>query len=543
MNRYRQGLEATGGVEPISRFHEAFQGPVDAAYAAVVVGLETETFLEKVRENTGLQNVGLLALEGENGSVKRDAWTSSFRDVISALDYPQLVGEPPIITHPDVIPGAHVPIPDPNLRAAVADELRKSINAPITVEEMKGLRRLRAENRGIRDLTGLHFATNLSELFLQDNQIPDLSPLAGLIELRELRLEHNPISDLVPLKGLKNLTYLRLYDTQISDLSPLAELINLRHLAVYFGPFSDVSPLAGLTNLEHLAVTDSNVSDLSPLAGLTNLEFLDVGNNKVSDLSPLAGLVNLKELLFFGRDISDISPLGRLVNLKRIGTWGNPFSDLSPLAKLTKLEVVNICGAKLSDLSPLTGLTGLKELYLAGNGISDISPIARLTGLERLNLHHNHISNISPLAGLTNLKWLDVDHNAISDFSPLDGLRENTKLVWYNNPGGPKGGPKIEGPWLWVVLPDARLERGTDLLSEVTGGRITENQIAVNGATVGKPVGDDEWTAHNIAPTGSNNIRDMFNFPMVQKQSSMVLYPSIRRANKRQPCTLVMMKG
>ena len=119
MNRYRQGLEATGGVlggvEPISRFHEAFQGPVDAAYAAAVVGLETETFLEKVRENTGLQNVGLLALEGENGSVKRDAWTSSFRDVISALDYPQLVGEPPIITHPDVIPGAHVPIPGSEL--------------------------------------------------------------------------------------------------------------------------------------------------------------------------------------------------------------------------------------------------------------------------------------------------------------------------------------------------------------------------------------------------------------------------------------------
>ena len=99
MNRYRQGLEATGGVlggvEPISRFHEAFQGAVDAAYAAAVVGLETETFLERVRDNTGLQNVGLLALEGENGSVKRDTWTSSFRDVMYALDYPQQVGEPP----------------------------------------------------------------------------------------------------------------------------------------------------------------------------------------------------------------------------------------------------------------------------------------------------------------------------------------------------------------------------------------------------------------------------------------------------------------
>ena len=115
MERYRGALEATGGavggVEPISRFHETFQGPVDAAYAAAVVGLETQTFLERVRENTGLQNLGLLALEGESGSVKRDTWTASFRDVVYALDYPQLVGEPPVVTQPDVIPGGQVHIP------------------------------------------------------------------------------------------------------------------------------------------------------------------------------------------------------------------------------------------------------------------------------------------------------------------------------------------------------------------------------------------------------------------------------------------------
>ena len=80
METYRAALAATGGtfggVEPVSRFHEAFQGPIDAAYAAAVVGLQTETFLERVRENTGLQNVGLLALDNPNGSVKRDTWTS-----------------------------------------------------------------------------------------------------------------------------------------------------------------------------------------------------------------------------------------------------------------------------------------------------------------------------------------------------------------------------------------------------------------------------------------------------------------------------------
>ena len=60
--KYKEALEATRGafedIEPISRFHEVFQGDVDAAYAAAVVGLETAAFLEKIRGNVGLQNAG-----------------------------------------------------------------------------------------------------------------------------------------------------------------------------------------------------------------------------------------------------------------------------------------------------------------------------------------------------------------------------------------------------------------------------------------------------------------------------------------------------
>ena len=104
MDRYRVALTKTGGavddIEPISRFHEAFQGPVDVAYAAAVVGLETEAFQEKIRENIGLQNIGLLVLDSENGSMKRDAWTSNFRDILFALDFPKLVDKPPVVPEP-----------------------------------------------------------------------------------------------------------------------------------------------------------------------------------------------------------------------------------------------------------------------------------------------------------------------------------------------------------------------------------------------------------------------------------------------------------
>ena len=467
MERYKEALEKTGGVfdgiEPISRFHEAFEGPLDAAHAAAVVGLETEVFLEQIRENVGLQNLGLLVLDS-NGSMKRDTWTSSFRDIVFALDFPESFTPPAVITPPKPIPGAVVQIPDPNLRAAIAEALGKSPNTPITVEEMEGLVKLEARNRDIQDLTGLQFAINLNELFLQMNQISDLSPIAGLIKLRDLGLARNSVSDISLLKDLKN----------------------LKGLGCSHNPISDISPLAGLTELRSLHIDRTLHKGLSPLAGLINLASLNIVGNNFTDLSPLAGLVNLKRLWFSSKTASDLSPLSGLINLEIVHAWGNPISDLSPLGGLTKLERIDFCGTDISDLTPLVGLTGLKELVLIDSDISDISPLAGLTGLNRLNLSDNDISDVSPLAGLTNLKWLDVQSNEISDISPLDEFRENIKLIWFNNPGFPKGGPKIEGPWLWVVLPEARLDSSTDLLSKASGGNVTEVEVATRGATAGK---------------------------------------------------------
>ena len=140
-----------------------------------------------------------------------------------------------------------------------------------------------------------------------------------------------------------------------------------------------------------------------------------------------------------------------------------------------------------------------------------------------MTLEHNEVSDISPLAGLTNLKWIGLQHNKISDFSPLDALRANTKMVWHNNPGYPKGGPKIEGPWLWAFIPDAKLDSGADLLAQASGGAVTEVGVSTRGATPGKPVGDDEWTSHKLPPKGSDNISDMLG----NKVSTGVMYGSL----------------
>ena len=233
---------------------------------------------------------------------------------------------------------------------------------------------------------------------------------------------------------------------------------------------------------------------------------------------------------------------------------------------LPKLEHLDLCGGRISDIKPLAGLTGLKELYLVSNKISDISPLAALAGLNRLNLEGNSISDASSLAGLTHLKWLNlgankisdissltrlkdltwlaVYENNISDFSSLDNIRENLNtFFWYANPGFPKGGPWIEGPWLWVTFPKARLHSNVDILSEASGGTITEITVATHGATEGKSVGDAVWTSHRL-PTTAWNIQDMLKHAGVfSGNPNAVIYGTVSLYSPQEQDTTIYLGG
>ena len=462
MEKYRVALEATGGtfsgVETVSRFHEAFHGPIGAAYAAAVVGLQTDTFLERVRENTGLQNVGLLVLDNTSGSVKRDTWTSSFRDIISALDYPQRVGEPPVITQPDVLPGGQVDIPDPNLRAVIEEALGTRTIRP---DVMATLTTLKAGNKGVSNLTGLEYAINLEELWISGDQISDLSPLASCTKL----------------------IFLEVWDTRVRDLSPLANLIQLEQLE-FRGYITDISPIAGLTNL-------------------TRLRFYGDG---IADISAVADMTKLTRLGFRHHELTDISALNKLTNLEHLELFENDISDLEPLRNMTKLNTLDLGYNNVVDISPLESLVNLHDLSLKANHISEVSPLAELVKLFELQLSLNNISDVSPLAGLAKLERLELDFNEISDFSPVTDLPELKRFHWHDNPAYFAQAPRIEDGWLWAFLPNEKLHGDTDLLAKVSDGEITEEQVATHGARAGKAVGPDVWTYRTLPITGQKNL-------------------------------------
>ena len=437
-----------------------------------------------------------------------------------------------------------VSIPDANLRGVIEEALGKTPDARITVDEMETLTELNANNRKINDLTGLETATNLEVLELNDNLISDISPLAGLMRLRHIELHNNTISD--------------------------------------------ISSLSGLISLDGLHITHNLILNISPVEGLVNLRRLNISDNLIVDLSPLTGLIKLQSVSMSGNPPADLSPLSALTNLTHFHSWGTPILDVAPLAKLPKIREINICGGEISDISPLADATGLKELYFAGNEISDLSPLAGLTGLTRLSFKHNEVLDVSPLAALQNLTWLDLNDNAISDVSALAALQNLTwldlsknaisdvsslaavsSLTWlgltgnaitdisslerfsestsishsnFVNSAFPEAGPKIVGPWLWAIVPGARLDN-TDLLAKASKGKVTEVKVATFGATEGKFVGDGKWLLHTLAPTGGDNLNEMtdaLGWGSGSEVYSHVVYGSVTLESPREQDTTML---
>jgi internalin A len=184
-----------------------------------------------------------------------------------------------------------VDFPDPNLETAVREAINKP-EGPIYPEDLQELNVLAAMDMGISDLSGLEYCTNLSILYIGNNEITDVSPLSELCNLGGLYLMGNQVSDFTPLLSLTNLSELDLSFNQITDISSLSE--------------------ASFTNLYSLGLNGSEetnqISDISSLTALPKLRSVTLWNNQISDASPLLELVFLENVFILqGNPLDDDS--------------------------------------------------------------------------------------------------------------------------------------------------------------------------------------------------------------------------------------------
>jgi Leucine-rich repeat (LRR) protein len=131
--------------------------------------------------------------------------------------------------------GTVIEIKDAGLEAAIRDALG-IFDRDLTDVDLELLTYLYADNFGIKDLSGIENAKNLTGLDLRGNQITDISPLKDLTHLNSLTLWDNEISDISALENLTNLTYLDLDGNNITDITKLKSLTNLEVLYLHDNP-------------------------------------------------------------------------------------------------------------------------------------------------------------------------------------------------------------------------------------------------------------------------------------------------------------------
>ncbi len=422
------------------------------------------------------------------------------------------------------------------------------------------LRVLQVSFAQVRDLGFLRNLTRLERLSLRGNQLSDLKPIVGLKQLKRLYIHDNQIRNLQPLTGLIQLMELDLARNQVRDVSPLAGLVNIEDLRLIGNPIQDASPLSKLPKLRYVDIEipdeivnmpDANLAaavrkalGLGANAPITDqamqrLTRLEARESQIKNLTGLEHATQLTDLRLYKNQIRNISPLTGLTRLKRLDVDVNQISNITPLAGLTQLEGLYLGANQINnqDVQLLSNLTQLRWLSLYGNQISNIKPLANLTKLEGLWIGDNQIRDVSPLSGLVNLKTLDIQNNSIRAVRPLAGLTKLTDLKLNGNPiqdmsplrtllnRNPNldldinldAGPKIEGPWVWMIASTERnlgpkaASSGRDWLAAASGGSVTEQQIVTQGAIVGNAVGNKVWTLGKIASTGGNNIAEMVN--------------------------------
>jgi len=343
---------------------------------------------------------------------------------------------------------------DPILKALVEAQL--GVTNP-TVADMVFLKELNAAGRGISDLAGLEYATNLTILNLGEfyyywvwppelrtNQIENITPLSDLTRLKSLDLSNNQITDISALSGLTDLETLTLYKNKITDISALSGLSNLTSLDLERNQITDITPLSGLTNLKSLELSSNLIADTSALSTLTGLESLllsrtglttipdltdlpnlksmDLDGNQITDISGLSGMPAIESVSLFGNRITIISALSDVPNLKALGLGVNQITDISGLSGLTNLSIVDLTNNRITAIGELTDLPNLIYMDLQNNQITDIFGLSGIPSLIFVYLNRNRIETLDALSDLPKLRYIEISTNQITDISGMSGM-------------------------------------------------------------------------------------------------------------------------
>lgn len=227
----------------------------------------------------------------------------------------------------------------------------------------------------ISDLSLLGKMTNLSEVYLYNQQITDIRVLEGL-PIRKLYLSNNKIEDLRTLEKLPLLSELFISKNPIQYLPDFSKCTKLTVLSMNENTFADLSCLA-----------DSTVEQMG-------IRKLHVVNGDYSFLRKMPGLRNL---LVWNPNVDLVEEMMHLTELREFGLYDYHRDNLDFLASMKKVGTLNIQSMYELDLSPLRGMDNLSVLSVSCQPLEDISVVGDLKNLNFLEVKQTNAMDLSVL--------------------------------------------------------------------------------------------------------------------------------------------------
>ncbi len=292
----------------------------------------------------------------------------------------------------------------------------------ITTINVTSNRKLTYLNLYNNKLTSINVSNNtaLEQLYLHRNQLQTVS-VTYHTALRTLWVENNP-----------NLTYVSCYNNVLTNLD-VSSCPSLGTLLCYENPnLSYVNGLETCTAMNHLDVEDCAFTDLSAVANMPNLQKLYARNNRLTTLDvsnhhQLAYLRVLGNTQLTKLYCNDCNLTSLIVNncpaLTEFMCYNNRnLQEIVGLAECSALEVFSCYCCDLSELDGLSNLYNLTRVICSANKITSLT-LNDKERMEQLWVDDNAL--------LTNLKCYN-NYN-LRDFN-VTGCTKLFELNCSNNP-------------------------------------------------------------------------------------------------------------
>ncbi len=234
-----------------------------------------------------------------------------------------------IITYEDIVyPDNYAEkITDSKLLAYMLDEFDTDKSGTISKEEAEAVTIIDAQDKDIKEFTGLYFFKNITSINLSNNPLVSLN--VDFFPLLSKLIVNNTDLSYVALDKITGLTHLEITNSKLTTMTSTENHKGLEYVDLSNNQISGsgykVLSFTGLTNLAYIDLSNNQISGygVPELYACTALEYVNLSDNNYFSFN-FGMLSAAKEVYFNNNDAWAVSDLNKIPNLEIFEAANNP---------------------------------------------------------------------------------------------------------------------------------------------------------------------------------------------------------------------------